>query len=273
MHIANSEHLPPVFPNGWIPVLESSQLGVNEVVSLRAFAPSSVKVKTWTCQESCGLIIVWFHADGEEPSWVIEWPADVVSGRMHQMARYETLCSGHVQDIAQKVADAAHLNSLHAATCLLSLPEFSSRPRDSWLCRLMQLKWNTTFAVSGVQASVSISIQMSLMGWKPKFAHCRGFVKQVGPALTVVTVQNIFGRFIALVSATPEAPFQTRIVHRSYGTPGLVSWLWCQAAELGISNMPVWRSHPDVCPRLDELAKDKERERERGGGGGGGYGG
>ncbi|KAL3173248.1 hypothetical protein MRX96_012375 [Rhipicephalus microplus] len=228
-YIAHSENLPPIFPNGWIPVLESSALGLNDVVPLpsirtppllpaatgrgcgsnwsavrsapahavenclfiagvpeipklsrgyrpRLFwlhllqcpfhgwkfqadtgvctdvpyasqTPSFVKVKTWICQESCGLIIVWFHAEEEEPSWMIEYPAEVVSGRMRQMARYEKICSGHIQDIAQKVADGAHMNSLHAATCLLSLPEFASRPRDSWLCRLMQLKWDTKFAV------------------------------------------------------------------------------------------------------------------------------
>ncbi|KAL1472515.1 hypothetical protein MTO96_022920 [Rhipicephalus appendiculatus] len=299
-YIAHSENLPPVFPNGWIPVLESSALRVNDVIPLQAFGqelvafrtgdgvahvldaycphlgahlgvmgrvvgdciqcpfhgwkfqadtgvctdvpyasqtPSFVRVKTWTCQESCGLIIVWFHADGEEPSWMIEYPAEVVSGRMRQMARYEKICSGHIQDIAQKVADGAHLNSLHAATCLLSLPEFASRSRDSWLCRLMQLKWDTKFAVAGEEASMSWFIQMSLMGWKPKFAQCLGIVRQLGPALTMVSVRNIFGEYIAVVSATPEAPFQTRMVHRCYGKPGVLSWLWCQVAERAISNM------------------------------------
>ncbi|XP_075551243.1 cholesterol 7-desaturase nvd-like isoform X1 [Dermacentor variabilis] len=299
-HIADSEHLPPVFPNGWIPVLESSELGVNDVMPLHAFGqelvafrtadgvahvldaycphlgahlgvlgrvvgdciecpfhgwrfrgnngacayvpyarktPSFVSVKAWTCRESCGLIVVWFHADGEEPSWMIDAPTDVANGTMRQMARYEALCSGHIQDIAQKVADGVHLNCLHAATCLLSLQEFTSRPRDSWLCRLMELKWDAKFAVAGEEVSASLSIQMSLMGWKPKFAQCRGVVRQVGPALTIVTVRNIFGEFVAVVSATPEAPFRTRIVHRSYGRPGLLSWLWCHAAEHGISNM------------------------------------
>nr|XP_054919014.1 cholesterol 7-desaturase nvd-like [Dermacentor andersoni] len=240
--IADSEHLPPVFPNGWIPVLESSELGVDDVIPLHAFGqelvafrtadgvahvldaycphlgahlgvlgrvvgdciecpfhgwrfrgnngacayvpyasetPSFVSAKAWTCRESCGLIVVWFHADGEEPSWMIDAPTDVANGTMRQMARYETLCSGHIQDIAQKVADGVHLNCLHAATCLLSLQEFTRRPRDSWLCRLMELKWDAKFAVAGEEVSASLSIQMSLMGWKPKFAQCRGVVRQM----------------------------------------------------------------------------------------------
>lgn len=329
-YIAHSENLPPIFPNGWIPVLESSALGLNDVVPLQAFGqelvafrttdgvahvldaycphlgahlgvmgrvvgdciqcpfhgwkfqadtgvctdvpyasqtPSFVKVKTWICQESCGLIIVWFHAEEEEPSWMIEYPAEVVSGRMRQMARYEKICSGHIQDIAQKVADGAHMNSLHAATCLLSLPEFASRPRDSWLCRLMQLKWDTKFAVAGKEAHMSWFIQMSLLGWKPEFAQCRGIVKQLGPALTITSVQNIFGEFIAVVSATPEAPFQTRLVHRCYGRPGLLSWLWCQVAERGISNMSdrdiaVWNRKIFKTPVLVDEDKSIEEFRE-----------
>ncbi|XP_077488706.1 cholesterol 7-desaturase nvd-like [Amblyomma americanum] len=318
--ISESSSLPPVFTNGWIPVIESSELGVDEVKPLHVFGedlvafrtedgvahvmdaycphlgahlgvmgrvvgnciecpfhgwrfqadtggcahvpyanktPSFVTVKTWTCRELCGLVFVWFHADGEEASWELDGPADVISGEMRQMARYETLCSGHPQDIAQKVADGAHLNSLHRATCLLPLEEFSRRPMDSWLCRLMALEWTASFSVAAERVSTSLAIQMSILGWKPRFARCRGVVTQVGPALTLVSVRNMFGNFIAVVSATPEAPFRTRIVHRSYGKPGLLSWLWCQAAERGISNMmdrdvAVWSQKAFIKPVLLE---------------------
>ncbi|XP_049516076.1 cholesterol 7-desaturase nvd-like [Dermacentor silvarum] len=44
--IADSEHLPPVFPNGWIPVLESSALGVNDVIPLHVFGQELVAFRT-----------------------------------------------------------------------------------------------------------------------------------------------------------------------------------------------------------------------------------
>ncbi|XP_049516089.1 cholesterol 7-desaturase nvd 1-like [Dermacentor silvarum] len=297
-----SPALPPVFPNGWVPLLESTDLRVNEVKPLTAIgqdfvvfrtadgvahvldaycphlgahlgvmgrvvgdcvecpfhgwrfqgetgacthvpyaskAPTFLKIKTWTCQEKYGLIFMWYHAEGEEPEWSIDDYAELSSGAFRQMTRYETRSEGHVQDIAENVADTAHLNHVHEASWLLSAEEYAREAvtAGSWKSRFMSVTWQASWSPKHFSANAPFTFDMSLFGWKPRLLQCRGVISQCGPYLAVVHTESAFGCFVSVMSTTPEGPFQQRIIHRTFARPSTFSWMVCVTMERGFANM------------------------------------
>ncbi|KAL1453529.1 hypothetical protein MTO96_000704 [Rhipicephalus appendiculatus] len=241
-----SSALPPVFPNGWVPLLESADLQVNEVKPVTAIGedfvvfrtedgvahvldaycphlgahlgvmgrvmgdcivcpfhgwrfqgdtgacthvpyaskvPTFAKVKTWTSVEKYGLIFVWYHAEGEEPEWSIDDFSELSSGVFKQMTRYETKSQGHVEDIAENVADTAHLNCVHKASWLLSAEEYAREAATtaSWKSHFMSITWQASWSPGCFSASAPFAFDMSLFGWKPRILHYRGVISQCGP--------------------------------------------------------------------------------------------
>nr|XP_037270674.1 cholesterol 7-desaturase-like [Rhipicephalus microplus] len=297
-----SSELPPVFPNGWVPLLQSANLQVNEAKPVTAIGqdfvvfrtedgvahvldaycphlgahlgvmgrvvgdcivcpfhgwkfqgdtgacthvpyasklPTFAKVKTWTSLEKYGLIFIWYHAEEEQPEWSIDDFTELSSGVFKQMARHETKSQGHVEDIAENVADTAHLNCVHKASWLLSAEQYAreaAKP-DSWISRFMSVTWEAAWSPAYFSASASFAFDMSLFGWKPRILHCRGVISQCGPYLVVARIESAFGCFVSMMSITPEGPFEQRIVHRIFAKPSIISWICCIGIEWGYANM------------------------------------
>ncbi|XP_077509910.1 cholesterol 7-desaturase nvd 1-like [Amblyomma americanum] len=293
---------PPVFPNGWVPLLLSTDLRVNQVKPVTAVGkdlvafrtedgvahvmdaycphlgahlgvmgrvvgdciecpfhgwrfqadtgacahvpyvstiPAFTKVKTWTCRETYGLIFVWFHADGEQPEWVLEDIAELSSGSFRQMSSFETTSYGHVQDIAENAADTAHLNCVHQASWLLSADEYARQAATpgSWKSRFLSVFWEASWEPRGFSACAPFTFDMSVFGWTLPLLRCRGTILQFGPYLSVVRSKTVFGRFVSVMSMTPEGPFRQHIVHRIFAKPGLFAWVACMGMEVGSANM------------------------------------
>ncbi|KAK8776452.1 hypothetical protein V5799_030203, partial [Amblyomma americanum] len=180
--------IPPVFPNGWIPVLESSELVVGKIKSisvlehtakriiscvisseLRSAAPSFVKAKAWPCKELLGLVFVWYHADGEEPTWDV--PEDILGETLESEAtgRFEHLVHCHIQDIAENGADLGHFNQIHKASSFVGGDEFQKTLGESWKGRLFQHHWTATWNPKKHEAAVIIESSISILGWKPNY--------------------------------------------------------------------------------------------------------
>ncbi|XP_022088194.1 cholesterol 7-desaturase-like [Acanthaster planci] len=75
--------------------------------------PDFVKVPTYRSMEINNMILLWYHAEGEEPSWYPPELEKIKSGEMTLDGTFEFYVDCHIQDVAENSADEAHLQYLH----------------------------------------------------------------------------------------------------------------------------------------------------------------
>ncbi|KAM7304749.1 hypothetical protein ISCGN_014649 [Ixodes scapularis] len=294
-----SADMPPVFPNGWIPLLESSMLEVNGVKPLRAIGmelvafrtqdgvahvmdaycphlgahlgimgrvvgdciecpfhgwrfkgdngacthvpyasktPDFVKAKTWICREMLGFLFIWYHADGEPPLPELEDLPEISSGQWRKTARIERTVYCHVQDICENAADAGHFNVLHKASGFVTGGEYASNAGHSWKGRQLSHNYDPSWSAEGRVCRTEIPIYTSMFGRKLDILTTRGVFTVLGPALTVFHGETTWGRLITVMSMTPVAPLEVKVVHLTFSEPRL-PWIIRKLLDAGHRNM------------------------------------
>lgn len=79
--------------------------------------PKFAKLKTYPCVEWCGMICVYYHADGKEPEYQLPnyVPKDVQAGNYKWHIKWDAgFRTVNVIDLVDQVCDHAHFNLLHA---------------------------------------------------------------------------------------------------------------------------------------------------------------
>ncbi|CAN7993096.1 unnamed protein product [Ixodes hexagonus] len=281
---------PPVFPNGWIPVMESADLGAGDVKSVNAFGtfhrdwrsrwgdahaampeipemqksaglgrrffpqcapcglfgrrigmakadehemihavnyllvlPEFAKMKTWRSEEILGLVFVWYHAEREQPSWLLTDVPEITNRKWGRVGkRNQNIIHCHIQELAENAADIGHFDHLHGPSCLVTGEKFNVDSESSWWGRLMYHRWETAWSPRGHLGSVHVVCKtFSSLDWLKKLQRYEFELVQVGPALVVTIMKTQFGNVGYVLSITPEKPFQLRAVHRYYPDPGM----------------------------------------------------
>ncbi|XP_023816724.1 cholesterol 7-desaturase-like isoform X2 [Oryzias latipes] len=59
--------------------------------------PESAKVRSWISCELNNQILVWFHCDGEEPTWIVPEQEEISNGSLVYRGRVEHFISAHIQ--------------------------------------------------------------------------------------------------------------------------------------------------------------------------------
>ena len=108
-----------------------------------ASIPSNAKVKSYPCLETNGQILIWYDAEGREPSW---YPPDlpgINSGNWRLCGETEHILNCHIQEVPENGADVPHLEYLHGpfitsgtdlrkTRARLSMPSARSPPAERW---------------------------------------------------------------------------------------------------------------------------------------------
>jgi len=84
--------------------------------------PAKAKTKSWIVKEQWGLVLVWYHSEGEAPDWDIEGTLPQLKQNKYH-GYTSDLLRIHLQDFAENGADYAHFNFVHN---ILTIP-FSSK--------------------------------------------------------------------------------------------------------------------------------------------------
>uniref|UniRef100_A0AC35U9G0 Cholesterol 7-desaturase n=1 Tax=Rhabditophanes sp. KR3021 TaxID=114890 RepID=A0AC35U9G0_9BILA len=97
--------------HGWIFNAETGKC--TSIPYNEASIPEQAKVTTWPIVERNKSIFVWYHAEGDAPTWEIPDIFEVEEDEWMYQGRteHEILC--HPQEIPENGADIAHLNYLH----------------------------------------------------------------------------------------------------------------------------------------------------------------
>ncbi|KAG0416786.1 hypothetical protein HPB47_006150 [Ixodes persulcatus] len=289
---------PPVYPNGWFPILESEDLHVEQVkrvdvlglelvafrtkdgtahvmdahcphlgahlgvmgrivdgciecpfhgwrfdssngvckhVPYAAKVPEFVKLKTWQTEELLGHIFLWFHADGEEPSWKLEDVPQITNGEWKMFRRYEEKLTCHIRDLAENESDLTHFRYFHGPNLFVSMEEFSKNAGDTKWGRFLTHIWTPKWYTVDHKCNVDIDADVLVLGRCPAFLKNRTYLTMHGPGLLMVRLECKFGTQVTVVSVTPEEPFQVRVVHRIHFEPN-TTWLFRCLSSKGYVN-------------------------------------
>ncbi|XP_049268054.1 cholesterol 7-desaturase nvd-like [Rhipicephalus sanguineus] len=204
---------------------------------VRSGVPSFVTAKTWICKELWGMVFIWYHADGEAPSWEI--PADALPGTLERDASwgFEHRIRTHIQDIAENGADTGHFDQVHRASSLVDGREFRKTMGETWKGRMFQHKWTTSWRPLKHDAMVHIDTSISILGWKCGYLRYHVEARQAGrsspghhPPSRPET------KYMLIQCLIPEGPLDIRVVHKVFFQPRM-SWLVRWIYIMSLRNM------------------------------------
>lgn len=97
---------------------EFDALGQCQKIPYNDTIPKQACLKSWIIKEQWGLILIWYHAAGKQPTWTTDsYLPEYQSYRYHGMT--SELLHIHLQDFAENGADYAHFAVVHN---LLTIP-------------------------------------------------------------------------------------------------------------------------------------------------------
>ncbi|XP_072152063.1 cholesterol 7-desaturase nvd [Bemisia tabaci] len=106
--------------------------------------PDLAEVQTLRSVEVNHIIFLWYHAEGEEPSYEIHPLKEITSEGYMYVGRFECLMDAHIEDLAQNEADSVHLDFVHTpslCTAVAGLDGFWSK----WLSLFANLSQKTSW--------------------------------------------------------------------------------------------------------------------------------
>jgi len=277
--------LPPVYPNGWFALLESSQLKAGQVKPVDALGenfavfrgtdgtvsvldaycphmganlavggrvhsnnclecpfhgwmfsgetgkcvaipyakkvPEFASVKKWTSCEVNGFVLVWYHAEGEGPSWTPPVHQGISDGWTYR-GRTEHIVNAHVQEIPENGGDIAHLATVHTPPFFTGtdLRNMYS-PLWSWAKHIFTGNWqqepapNQHVGVTKLHHGFHLGKALTLVSLDME-------ARQIGPSLVYMDLDTSIGRALIIQTLLPVEPLIIKVVHTLYGPPSLL---------------------------------------------------
>ncbi|XP_054263633.1 cholesterol 7-desaturase nvd [Macrosteles quadrilineatus] len=188
-----------------------------------AKVPSFAKVKKWESCEVNDFIFVWYHAEGEAPSWQVEVTEEIHSGEWWYRGRSEFIINSHIEEIPENGADIAHLNAIHAPSLLggsdLRYYErmWHSFARHTWSATWRQ---HTTPGEEHI-GTMNLDHDVRLFN-KFSFISMKVNARQIGPGYVYMNLMTSIGPIGIVQVVTPIEPLLQRVVHRVYCPPLLM---------------------------------------------------
>eukprot|EP01080_Neovahlkampfia_damariscottae_P000149 gene149-4395_t len=165
--------------------------------------PENAKTKVWKSIEINQMIIVWYHAEDEEPKWEPHHIKEVDEGRYIRHGFTEEYIRCHPQDLHENGPDSAHLNVVH--TDAVFLPS------------ILKHHWSATWDKKKEEPHISkvqVNESASLFGlFTIPFSNITAHINQIGPGLVHFNFTTPIGKIELYQTVTPIRPFYTRMDH------------------------------------------------------------
>ncbi|KAK3700233.1 hypothetical protein QZH41_014408 [Actinostola sp. cb2023] len=181
--------------------------------------PSVAKVKAWPCLERNCSIMLWYHAEGAEPSWLPEEVEEITNGEWVYGGQTTHVINAHCEEIPENGADINHLDHLHGSPILAGADLryiFSSK----WL-EIMHHAWDASWSVDESNKHVgllTLKHAVRIFGYRLPLLDFFLSARQIGPGLVYMYFTSFFGNGIFLHTVTPEEPLLQRVEHRMYSS-------------------------------------------------------
>ncbi|HRG88654.1 MAG TPA: Rieske 2Fe-2S domain-containing protein [Chitinophagales bacterium] len=210
--------------------------------------PAAATTKTWQVIEQWNLILVWYHANNEAPSWS---PAgcfpEVAEYKFH--SKTEDILRIHLQDFNENGADHAHFAYVHD---LLTIP-FANR----WVTVKHVLDLNYGEGENKHLAWFSDQADLHLKSTGAKIDHAGGnaLVTFFGPGFLIFKFTTEIGNMLLVKTFTPLGTLKVRMedyVYAPKGTfPLAIKYLLGEATTQFHDDIAIWeRKNYAVKPLL-----------------------
>ncbi|XP_049864679.1 cholesterol 7-desaturase nvd isoform X1 [Schistocerca gregaria] len=194
--------------------------------------PEIAKVRRWESCEVNGLVFVWYHAEGEPPSWRPEQLPQLADGSWRYRGRSEFLINAHIEEIPENGGDIAHLNAIHGPS-LLAGSDLRTCER-LWLSFARHV-WAADWAPSTQPgrthtATMNVRHELRLFGKVP-VVSMKVQANQIGPGYVVMHMETSLGSMVILQCVTPLEPLLQKVIHRIFCPPHM--FLYANIALIG----------------------------------------
>lgn len=171
--------------------------------------PESAQLRKWHVQDINDKIIVWHHADQEEPSWFV--PDFVQEFEFH--GKSEHTVKVHCQEIAENGPDVAHLNFLHRS--------WLGSKINTVVHHIWDASWKPGSEETGDKhlAYVTVSQSMASFGRTIPGTTNQVDILQVGPGMVHLDFPLFFGLHVRIMeNVTPIGPMLQCVRHSIYAS-------------------------------------------------------
>eukprot|EP01127_Copromyxa_protea_P005168 TRINITY_DN1503_c0_g1_i1.p1 TRINITY_DN1503_c0_g1~~TRINITY_DN1503_c0_g1_i1.p1 ORF type:complete len:408 (+),score=60.90 TRINITY_DN1503_c0_g1_i1:40-1263(+) len=196
--------------------------------------PKGTKVKSWRCIETNNMLLVYFHADNQEPSYMpVELP-DINSGEFLYHGTSDHVIRCHVQEIPENGPDFIHLNVVHTTISHVDVPGLS----HIWVGTWEEDKNDPHIA------QIRVDHKLNWFGWEYVIMKRPVIIRQVGPSLVSLEFDSIFGKWILTQAVVPIEPGKTRLHHSVYSN---MNRFWSKFVFYGTvfqveQDIPIWNN-------------------------------
>lgn len=182
-------------------------------------------LKLWSVLEANDFIWIWYHVEGNDPTWFPEQISEISSnGPWKYRGRSEFQVTCHIQEIPENGADVAHLSAIHEP------PGFFPKKLEAltkYLSKIAKHKWTANWTSNNDperrhESLIELSHFISLFEGKINLFHMNVNIRQIGSGLVVLQFDTSFGKGVLVQSVTPIEPLLQRICHRFYSEPKFI---------------------------------------------------
>lgn len=179
--------------------------------------PLTAKMKTWPSIEMNRSVYLWYHAEGENPSWFPDEIEEIKKRAWTHRGYTQHTVNAHIQEIPENAADVAHFVPIHAMPIVTGS---HSRYNFSNWCYIAQHEFNAGWEPQENEEKhvgiLQLDHAMFICGYKVPFTEFHLIARQIGPGLVFMKFKSAFGDGVFLQSLTPKEPLLHIMRHEIY---------------------------------------------------------
>ncbi|MBP6731170.1 MAG: Rieske 2Fe-2S domain-containing protein [Chitinophagales bacterium] len=199
--------------------------------------PHAAVTKSWHVKENWGLILVWFHAGGEQPTWDVEGHFTEIKDYTFHGKTSEVLRI-HLQDFNENGADHAHFAYVHD---LLTIP-FANR----WVTvkHVLDLQYGEGDKKHLAWFTDQADLHLKSTGKKIDHAGGKAVVTFFGPGFLIFKFATEIGNMTLIKTFTPLGPLKVRMEDYVYAPkwtfPLSIKYLLGEATTQFHDDIAIW---------------------------------
>jgi cholesterol 7-dehydrogenase len=199
--------------------------------------PHAATTKSWQVKENWGLILVWYHATGEAPSWDVEGHfTEIKDYKFH--SKTTDILRIHLQDFNENGADHAHFAYVHD---LLTIP-FANR----WVRvqHVLDLQYGEGDKKHLAWFTDQADLHLKSSGKKIEHAGGKAVVTFFGPGFLIFNFTTEIGNMTLVKTFTPLGPLKVRMEDYVYAPkwtfPLSIKYLLGEATTQFHDDIAIW---------------------------------
>ncbi|MBN3323830.1 DAF36 desaturase, partial [Atractosteus spatula] len=177
--------------------------------------PDFARIRTWPSCELNGMVFVWYHCDGVDPTWRIPEQEEITSRAWVYRGRTEHFINAHIEEIPENAADIAHLAHLHTPGIVSGVDlRYTNSKTWEFVRHDWKVQWAPEPEPSQHCSRMLVKHALTIFGRRWPLLDLDVVARQVGPGVVFLTFDHSFlGRGVIMHCVTPVEPLLQCVSH------------------------------------------------------------